>query len=160
MEKLYDLDFQLWIKKTIDSLENRNFETIDINHLIQELTELGKSEQKALASNLMILLAYLLKITVQSDAPEMMKNSWYNSIAEHRQRVLFDLQETPSLKSYLKIAIEKAYPNARKLAIKEGKLAKYGVRVPNQNEYPVICPFSIEEILDEEFYGKSENLTI
>jgi hypothetical protein len=153
MEKLYDLDFQLWVKETINSLKNRDFSNLDINHLIEELTELGKSEKKALASNLMILLAHLLKISVQSDAPETLKNSWYNSINEHRQRVLFDLQETPSLKSYLKNAMEKAYPNARKLAIKEGKLAKYGVRVPNESEYSLICPFSIEEILDEDFYG-------
>jgi hypothetical protein len=50
-------------------------------------------------------------------------------------------------------AIEKAYPDARKLAIKEGKLAKFGVRIPDENEYPLICPFSIEQILDEDFYG-------
>ena len=64
------------------------------------------------------------------------------------------LQETPSLKSYLKNAVAKAYPNARKLAIKEGQLAKYGVRVPNENEYPIVCPFPMTDILDEDFYGK------
>jgi hypothetical protein len=154
MNQLYDLDFQLWVENTINSLKKRDFAAIDVNHLIEELTELGKSEQKTLTSNLMILLAHLLKIHVQYDVPEMMKNSWYNSIVEHRQRVLFDLQETPSLKSYLKISIEKAYPNARKLAIKEGKLAKFGIRMPNESEYPVICPFTIEEILDEDFYGE------
>jgi hypothetical protein len=153
MNQLYDLDFQLWVENTINSLKRRDFAAIDVNHLIEELTELGKSEKKALASNLMILLALLLKAKVQSDAPEMMKNSWYNSIAEHRQRVLFDLQETLSLKSYLAEAMEKAYPNARKLAIKEGKLAKHRVRVPNESEYASICPFRIEEILDEDFYG-------
>jgi hypothetical protein len=154
MKQLYDLDFQLWLEKTINSLEKRDFADLDINHLIEELTELGKSERKALASNLMILLAHLLKTTVQFDVPEMMKNSWYNSIDEHRQRVLFDLQETPSLKSYLATGVEKAYPNARQLAIKEGQKAKYGIRVPQDREYPLICPFSIEEILDEDFYGK------
>jgi hypothetical protein len=61
--------------------------------------------------------------------------------------------DTPSLKSFLVEAIQKAYPDARKLAIKEGKLAKFGVCVPEESEYPITCPFSIEQILDEDFYG-------
>lgn len=72
---------------------------------------------------------------------------------EHRQRVLNNLADTPSLKSFLVEAVEKAYPDGRKLTIKEGKLAKYGVRVPEESEYPITCPFSIEQILDEDFYG-------
>jgi hypothetical protein len=63
------------------------------------------------------------------------------------------LADTPSLKSFLVEAVEKAYPEGRKLAIKEGQLAKFGVRVPEESMYPMICPFSIEQILDEDFYG-------
>jgi hypothetical protein len=37
--------------------------------------------------------------------------------------------------------------------IKESKLAKFGLRVPPENEYPSECPFSIEQIIDEDFYG-------
>jgi hypothetical protein len=49
--------------------------------------------------------------------------------------------------------VEQAYPNARKLAIKEGTLAKLGVRLPDESEYPVMCPFAISQILDEDFFG-------
>jgi hypothetical protein len=83
----------------------------------------------------------------------MMKGSWYGSVLEHRQRVLNNLSDTPSLKSFLVEALEKAYPDGRKLAIKEGKLAKLGVRVPEESKYPMVCPFSVEQILDEDFYG-------
>ena len=74
-------------------------------------------------------------------------------MVEHRQRVLNNLADTPSLKSFLGEAVEKAYPDSRKLAIKQGKLAKFGVRVPEESKYPTQCPFSIEQILDEDFYG-------
>ena len=50
-------------------------------------------------------------------------------------------------------AVEKVYLDCRKLAMKEGKLAKFEVRVPEENEYPITCPFSIEQILDEDLYG-------
>lgn len=150
---LYDRDFQLWIEQTIESLKHGDLKSLDVRNLIEELTELGKSEKNALESNLMILLAHLLKLVVQADVPETMKDSWYRSVLEHRKRVLVNLKKTPSLKSYLPTAIEQAYPDARDLAIKEGKLAKYGIRIPPENQYPQDCPFSLEQILDEEFYG-------
>ncbi|MEH2048802.1 DUF29 domain-containing protein [Nostoc sp.] len=150
---LYDRDLQYWIEQTIQQLRNREFESLDIEHLIEELIDLGKAEKNALKSNLTILLAHLLKLMVQHDVPDMMKGSWYGSVLEHRQRVLNNLSDTPSLKSFLVEAIEKAYPDGRKLAIKEGKLAKFGVRIPAESEYPMVCPFSVEQILDEDFYG-------
>ena len=33
-----------------------------------------------------------------------------------------------------------------------GKKAKFGVRIPLENEYPITCPFSIEQLLDDDFY--------
>jgi hypothetical protein len=143
----------LWIEQTIRYLQNREFELLDIEHLIEELTDLGKAEKNTLKSNLKILLAHLLKLKVQNDAPSSMKTSWYNSVIEHRQRVLDNLTDTPSLKSFLNEAVEKAYPDARKIAIKESKLARFGVRIPEESEYSMTCPFSIEQILNEDFYG-------
>lgn len=151
-EILYEQDLQKWIEQTIAALQKRDFESLDIEHLIEELVDLGKSEKNTLKSNLMILLAHLLKLQVQSDVPESMKGSWYSSVLEHRQRVLNNLNDTPSLKNFFPEAMEKAYKDARKLAIKESKLAKLGVRIPNEEEYPLICPFSVEQILDEDFY--------
>ena len=150
---LYDRDLQLWLEQTIQQLQNHEFESLDIEHLIEELVDLGKSERNTLKSNLKILLAHLLKLKIQHDVPDSMKASWYSSVVEHRQRVLDNLADAPSLKSFLVEAVEKAYPDARKVAIKEGKLAFFGVRVSQESEYPMICPFSIEQILDEDFYG-------
>lgn len=152
-DALYEQDFNLWIEKTIRQLQNHEFESLDIEHLVEELVDLGRAEKNALKGNLMILLAHLLKLKVQHDAPDSMKRSWYSSVLEHRQRVLNNLADTPSLKGYLVEAVDKAYMDGRKLAIKEGGLAQFGVRVPEEEEYPVTCPFSIEQILDEDFFG-------
>lgn len=122
---LYEQDFQKWLKETVKCLKNHDFESLDIHHLVEELNDLGSSSKAALESNLAILLAHLLKLAVQSDAPGTIKNSWYNSIDEHRQRVKKQLKKNPSLKSYLETAIAEAYPDARKLAIKEAQRAKF-----------------------------------
>ena len=153
VKSLYENDFQGWIDSTIQQLKNREFDSIDLENLIEELTNFGKFEKNTLKSNLMILLAHLLKLKVQSDAPASLKISWYNSVIEHRQRILSNLEDTPSLKNFLPEAIDKAYPQARKLAIKESKFAASGIRIPDEHEYPNTCPFSPEQILDEEFYS-------
>ena len=154
MSKLYDRDLNLWIEKTIQQLKNREFQGLDVEALIEELEDLGKSEKRELESNLMILLAHLLKLTVQKDAPETMKESWYNSVIEHRKRIEKQLRNTPSLKSYLSSVLESAYNDGRDIAIQEGKFASFGVKIPSETDYPKTCPFTEEEILDQNFFGK------
>ncbi|MFM7580820.1 MAG: DUF29 family protein, partial [Microcystaceae cyanobacterium] len=46
-----------------------------------------------------------------------------------------------------------SYSKSRKLAIKESKLAAFGIPIPNENNYPLICPFDLEQILNEDYYG-------
>jgi superoxide dismutase len=58
LQTLYESDFQVWVEKTIDCLEKQQFNRLDIQHLIEELTDLGRSDRKALESNLMILMAH------------------------------------------------------------------------------------------------------
>lgn len=154
-QTIYEQDFNLWLETTINNLKNHNFAALDIDNLVEELKDLGKSDQSSLESNLVILLAHLLKLKVQSDAPEMMTRSWYNSVDEHRTRIDKQLSKIPSLKRYFDTVIEQCYQTARKLAIKEGKRASFGVRIPTENEYPTKCPFDPDQILDEDFYGIS-----
>jgi len=51
----------------------------------------------------------------------------------------------------LETAIQSAYPDARKVAIKEGKLARFGVPVASEVVYPMTCLFTLKQILDEDF---------
>ncbi len=111
--RLYDSDLQLWIEQTIQQLQNREFTSLDIENLIEELVDLGKSEKNTLRSNLKILLAHLLKLKIQHDVPDTMKTSWYSFVVEHRQRVLDNLADTPSLKSFLVEAVEKAHSRGK-----------------------------------------------
>ncbi|MFM5979315.1 MAG: hypothetical protein ACKPEO_05975 [Sphaerospermopsis kisseleviana] len=36
---------------------------------------------------------------------------------------------------------------------RESKNAKLGVRKPDESEYPLDLPFSLEQLLDDDFYG-------
>jgi Domain of unknown function DUF29 len=150
--QLYEQDINLWRESVIKQIKERNFQSIDWENLVIELEDMGKAEKRAFISNLTILIAHLLKLMVQKDAPDSMKGSWYSSITEHRFRVQQDLQENPSFQSSLEEVILKAYKDALKLAIKEGQRASFGLRKPDIKEYPPECPFTIKQILDDEFY--------
>jgi Domain of unknown function DUF29 len=153
--QLYEQDFNLWRESIIEQIKQNRFNEIDWEPLLLELEDMGKSEKRAFKSNLTILIAHLLKLTVQSDAPETMQASWYSFVTEHRFRVKKDLEENPSFKSYINEIIFQAYTDARQLAIKESKNAKLGVRQPSEAEYPIDCPYLLEQLLDEDFYGDS-----
>jgi hypothetical protein len=62
---LYEKDFNLWLELTIKQLESHEFTVLDTVNLIEELKDLGKAEKNALESNLMILLAHLLKLKIR-----------------------------------------------------------------------------------------------
>lgn len=150
---LYDKDFDLWLGQTIQQLKSRDFDALDIEHLIEELANLGEFKKRYLEGNLVVLLTHLLRLTVQSTVPDTMKGNWSASVKEHRQRVEVSLQAISSPKSALNTLIPSAYREAKKLAIRDGQNAILGVRIPKNSEYPETCPFSVEQILDEDFYG-------
>ena len=86
INNLYDTDYAQWTRSQIEALKAQDLKNIDFEHLIENL-EMGDPKE-TVESNLIILIAHLLKLAVQKDAPDWMTNSWYNSIDEHRKRVL------------------------------------------------------------------------
>ena len=74
------------------------FSALDIEHLAEEIEDVGRSEQRELTHRMAILLAHLLKWQYQ---PERRSTSWALMIDGQRERIRRRLQKTPSLKSAL-----------------------------------------------------------
>lgn len=153
----YETDYTLWKQAQIAALARKDWDAIDVEHLIEDL-EMG-DPRKTLRSNLIILIAHLIKLYVQSDAPDWMTNSWYNSVDEHRARIRNEIQDG-ILSRYFPEAVEIVYPEARKLAILEGKRAD-GRKVKKrlESEYPTRLPDGwFENLLLDGWYPLQENL--
>ena len=58
---LYETDYAAWAKRHVDLLRAGRFSEIDVEHLSQELSDMGKSERRELESRLLILIAHVLK---------------------------------------------------------------------------------------------------
>ena len=140
----YEKDFDSWALHHAQLLREGRFSELDIEHLAEELEDMGKSDRRALESRFIILIAHLLKWEYQ---PSHRSSSWERSIDEQRLRLDRLLRNNPGLKPYLPEAVAEVYPDAVKLAAKETKILPI--------HFPQQCPYSIEQIRDEDFYPKA-----
>ncbi|QLE56922.1 DUF29 domain-containing protein [Nostoc sp. TCL26-01] len=138
--RLYDQDFYMWIETTVKQLKEGRFSDVDLENLIEEIESMGRSEKRALESNLVIVLMHLLKYKYQ---PEKRTNSWLSTIFEHRRRLNKNLQDSPSLKKYFAENFIECYQDARQLAALETGLTI--------DIFPVESFWTAEECLNQEF---------
>lgn len=137
---LYNVDYLQWINQTLTQLKNKAYGEVDWDNLIEELEDMGRSERRALESNLIIVLLHLLKWQYQ---PDKRTGSWESSLIEHRRRIRKALKESPSLTPFLEKILIESYQQAIKQAKAETGLPK--------NRFPPQCPYDLVSILDDEF---------
>ena len=147
LQLLYEQDFYAWVEQTAELLISRNWEILDLENLIEEVVDLGKSQQRALQSALRLILSQLLKWKYQ---PEKRSNSWQITITRERLNLDELFTESPSLRRFLNDTewINTTYQRARKEAIVETGLS--------EDNFPIVCPFTVDEILDLDFYSYGE----
>jgi hypothetical protein len=137
---LYEQDFYLWIQTTAELLKQKNFTQLDLDNLIEEIETMGRSEKKALRSNLEVVLMHLLKYKYQA---EKRSGSWRATIREHRKRIRQALEESPSLKPYFDEVFGQCYEDARLLDADETEL--------DVTIFPEQSLFTPEEVLNPDF---------
>ncbi len=99
------------------------------------------AERRELTNRLKVLLAHLLKWRYQ---PKLRGRSWEATVKEQRLSIQDLLDDNPSLRGTLDSQIAKAYRLARLLAVKETNL--------EESHFPEVCPFTLEQVMDEGFY--------
>jgi Domain of unknown function DUF29 len=137
----YDEDHHAWMLEQIALLKAERFTDIDIKNLADELRALVNSLQGEIESRLTILLQHLLKWQFQ---PKSRTNSWRATVLEQRFRINRIIRKSPSLRRYPSLVIAEEYLIARLRASDETGLPLD--RLPNE------CPYSINQVLDEEFW--------
>lgn len=132
----YERDFYQWTEDQIEFLKRKEFSKLDIDHLIEEIESLGRSEKRALESHLANVILHLLKIKYQ---PTKHTKSWDLSVRNSRHKIEVLLKENPSLKRYLPKILEEAYFSARLNAISETGL--------DESIFPEACIWKLDGIL-------------
>jgi hypothetical protein len=141
---LYEKDYYLWIEKTISLLENNRFSDLDLDNLIEEISDMGKSQRQSLKSYLTRLLEHLLKLVHWESELEYNQRGWKNEIRNFRLRIQQIIEDSPSLKPYLSEIFLPCYQNARKLFLDLSGMAE------NLVSLAPIC--TIEQALNEDWF--------
>ena len=137
---LYDQDLSAWAAHNAQLLRNGQFNDLDIEHLIEELDDMGKSERRGIYSHQKVLLMHLLKWQFQ---PAKQTPSWRYTIRNARRELKYLIDDNPSLKNFPQLKLQSAYIDAVIMAAGETGL--------DEGEFPSVCPFTVEQLLDEEW---------
>lgn len=140
MSKTYLTDFNVWIDQTAQLLREQRWHEIDVAHLIEEIADLGKSERRAIASQLTRLLLHLLKWQYQ---PQRRSDSWLDSITDARTQIELTIEDSPSLKSYPAEQLEESYQRARRQAARQTSM--------EISVFPEVYPYSLALVLAEDW---------
>ncbi len=122
-QSLYENDFYAWIQEQVQLLRHQQWSELDLPNLIEEIESLGKQQRAELRNRLSILIGHLLKWEYQVSKRS---RSWLKTVRIQRLDVLELLKENPSLKPYLKEALQTAYTKALVLAAGETNLYHFG----------------------------------
>jgi hypothetical protein len=140
----YDSDFFLWSAHQAALLRRGKPTLLDIENLAEEIECLGKSDSRALMSQVQRLLIHLLKWQIQASRRPA---SWEKSIRSARRAISRIMEDSPSLKDAMSARLEKEYEMARRDAARETGLP--------ESAFPAKCPYSQAHVLDEDFLPQS-----
>jgi hypothetical protein len=139
----YDKDVILWSEEQARLLRAGRFAELDIEHLADEIEDVGKSEKREFASRMAVLLAHLLKWRVQ---PEKRSPSWRATIVVQRKRLALAIKQTPSLKAVMRDRDwrEDVWLDALAQACRDTGVV--------YEDLPETCRWTIEQAADAEFW--------
>ena len=137
----HDEDFYGWAMANASLLKQGKTKEVDMEHIIEELEEMGRSEKYQLINRFSILMAHLLKWQFQH---EMAGHGRKCSIKDQRSKIKRLLQENPSLKPKIRESMSNGYMDAIILASKDTGFP--------ENHFPPDCPYAFEQLMDDTFY--------
>ncbi len=140
LKQLYEIDDSLWLEETIFLLKTKQFNELDLDNLIEELEALGKSDFNKVKSLLRQIIIHLLLLQYWTKESERNQKHWRGEIQTFR----FDLNNnlTTNFQNKLNQELESIYQNAVKFVKIKTDL----------KDFPIKCPYTLEQILEENYY--------
>ena len=149
---LYETDFYAWTRRQARELrrlkELRLNAELDLDHVAEEIEDLGSAVRKGVRSQIRRILEHFLKLAYSSaQAP---RRGWRRSIVEARTDLTSDL--TTTLRRDVRARLPRLYAEARReaiLGLEEYEEAE-AVRL-----LPEASPWSLDDVLRDDWYPES-----
>ncbi|MCA2812576.1 MAG: DUF29 domain-containing protein [Microcystis sp. M53603_WE2] len=137
LKQLYEIDDSQWLGETVSLLRNHQFSQLDLEHLIEELEDLGKEKKNAVASLLEQVIRHLLLLQYWTKEAEYNTIHWQEEIYNFRTQL--GRKMTANLHNYLEEELNSIYQDA---------LGFVKIKTVNTVIFPSQCPYSLEQLLD------------
>ena len=141
---LYDRDFYAWTQQQAGLLKAGRLRDVDVEHLCEEIEDLGSEQQRAVRSHLRHLLAHLVKL--QYSSAHDPRRGWKDEVLNARAEIEDRLDHSPSLRPHLDELLAEVWPRARRQAV--AQMANYG----EHPDVPADCPFTLAQMLDDDYW--------
>jgi DNA-binding PucR family transcriptional regulator len=141
-EQLYKDDFYAWTRDQAQALrrlaEQRWNGPLDLEHLAEEVEDLGSERQWAVESQLERVIEHLLKLEYSSDVES--RRQWMISVVDGRGEI--ERRMTATIRNEVEPALDKRYRRARRKA--DLALAARGEREAAR-ALPADCPYAFDD---------------
>jgi hypothetical protein len=144
---LYETDYHLWVLETIKKLQVRDFSTLDLENLIEEVADLGRRDKRKLESLLIRLLEHLLKLKYWKSELSNNLGHWQAEVTNFRKQLKRELKSSPSLKPYLQEIFLTSYQDARDIASRRCQMPL--------EVFPEVSFMTLDQALDEDWFPES-----
>ena len=148
-QQLYDDDFYAWTRDQAQALrrmaEQRWNGPLDLEHLAEEVEDLGSEQRNAVRSQLERVIEHLLKLEHSPAAAP--RPGWMNSVDDARARIEDAL--TPTIRRDAQAMLTRLFNRARRRVARD--LISQGERDAAQ-ALPGTCPYAFDDLLADEWW--------
>jgi hypothetical protein len=140
LKQLHDLDDAQWLEETVYLLKKHQFQQLDLDHLIEELEDLGREKKNTVASLLEKIIRHLLLLQYWT------RESEYNTVhcqeEIYTSRTQLGRKMTTHLRNYLEKELNSIYQDV---------LGFVEIKTMSAVTFPAQCPYSLEQLLDRDW---------
>ncbi|OHY36422.1 DUF29 domain-containing protein [Cylindrospermopsis raciborskii] len=140
LQQLYETDDYQWLLTNIKLLKNRQFDQLDLENLIEELTDLGNEKKNAVRSLLEQIIRHLLLIQYWQEEHEINSHHWQSELLGFRYQMQDRL--TTNLQLFLAQEMENTYQRALKFV---------QIKTKFKLHFPPECPYTLEQLLNIDY---------
>jgi hypothetical protein len=137
---VYEGDYYAWAREQAALLRAGRYEELDLQHLAEEVDDLGEALYRSVRSRVRTIVEHLLKL--EHSPARGPRSLWRDTIATQRSDLEDDL--TPSLRRRIEAELPKQYGRARAAAARA--LERHGEAAAVAT-LPAACPYTLDKIV-------------
>ena len=144
LKELYEIDDYLWLEETINLLKQKRLNDLDLENLIEELESLGSEKKYKVKSLLEQIIRHLLLLQYWESEYERNVNHWEAEVTGFRSQL--NDRITSNFYNYLENNLSSIYQNALGYVTRKSRL----------NNLPQECPYTLEQLLDKNWFPENK----